>query len=312
LRCFISVTASDRAQAVAGRDGDELSARRVGRIGLRRPGWRKKKPVAAEIMAKDSKRVKREHAWYTRGMKRVLVLAFLIVLCAFPQKKKPKTKEGSGPDLIVVKMEVRREQSMIVFDGVVRNGSGHAFKGIVLFFEFLDADDKLISRRSIEVTKLPVEPGEEGVVEAQTNSQARMVSYRLDAEDKDGRYLTLDKPGPLRLSEGLSAFPLRCLPVLALSWSSTTNIAFGRSFNPQLAEFLRPRAVSFREPCSGTWDEHFRTHVAKYGDRVLSGGRRGRKSTPSDTLARPQRTQSPLPCCVRSACRPCSSRRRRC
>jgi len=129
-------------------------------------------------------------------MKRALVLAFLIVLCAFPQKKKPKSKEGSGPDLIVVKMEVRREQSMIVFDGIVRNGSDHPFKGIVLFFEFLDADDKLISRRSIEVTKLTVQPGEEGVLEAQTNSQARMVSYRLDAEDKDGRYLTLDKPGP--------------------------------------------------------------------------------------------------------------------
>lgn len=129
-------------------------------------------------------------------MKRVLLLAFLVVLCAFPQKKKPKGKEGAGPDLIVVKMEVRREVSMIVFDGVVRNGSDRPFKGITLYFEFLDADDKLISRRSIEVTKLPVEPGEEGVVEAQTNSQARMVSYRIDAEDKDGRYLTLDKPGP--------------------------------------------------------------------------------------------------------------------
>ena len=129
-------------------------------------------------------------------MKRVLVLAFLVVLCAFPQKKKPKGKEQRGPDLIVVKMEVRREQSMIVFDGVVRNGSDHAFKGITLYFEFLDADDKLISRRSIEVTRLAVEPGEEGVLEAQTGAQARMVSYRLDAEDRDGRYLTLDKPGP--------------------------------------------------------------------------------------------------------------------
>ena len=129
-------------------------------------------------------------------MKRVLVLAFLVALCAFPQKKKPKGKEQSGPDLIVVKREVRREQSMIVFDGVVRNGSDHAFKGITLYFEFLDADDKLISRRSIEVTRLAVEPGEEGVLEAQTGAQARMVSYRLDAEDRDGRYLTLDKPGP--------------------------------------------------------------------------------------------------------------------
>jgi hypothetical protein len=44
-----------------------------------------------------------------------------------------------------------------------------------------------------------VEPGEEGVVEAQTNSQARMVSYRIDAEDKDGRYLTLDRPGPFAI-----------------------------------------------------------------------------------------------------------------
>ncbi|MCC7237191.1 MAG: hypothetical protein IT163_17915 [Bryobacterales bacterium] len=130
------------------------------------------------------------------SMWRVLLLACLVALCAFPQKKKPKGKEGSGPDLVVVKMEVRREQNMIVFDGVVRNGSDHPCKGIVLFFEFLDADDKLISRRSIEVTRLPVEPGEEGVVEAQTNAQARMVSYRLDAEDKDGRYLTLDRAGP--------------------------------------------------------------------------------------------------------------------
>jgi len=128
--------------------------------------------------------------------RRLLLLLAAGVCIAAEKKKKPKVDEKKPPDLHVVKMAVRRGERVIELDGVVKNNSIRPFKGVTIFFEFLDADKKLVSRRSIEVTTLLVEPNEEVEVEAQTPDQARVVYYLLDAEDKDGRYLTLDKPGP--------------------------------------------------------------------------------------------------------------------
>lgn len=129
-------------------------------------------------------------------MKRRLLLVLVGGLCVGAEKKKPKVDPKKPPDLQVVEMNVRRGERVIELDGVLKNGSVRAFKGITIFFEFLDADKRLVSRRSIEVTRSEVAPNEQADVEAQTPDQARVVYYQLDAEDKDGRYLTLDKPGP--------------------------------------------------------------------------------------------------------------------
>ena len=129
-------------------------------------------------------------------MKRLPLVLLAAGLCLLGQKKRPPAPPGKPPDLQVIEMRVHREENVIAFDGLLRNNSTRVFKGITIFFEFLDADKRLVSRRSIAVTSSNVAPNEEAEVQAQTPDQARVVYYLLDAEDKDGRYLTLDKPGP--------------------------------------------------------------------------------------------------------------------
>jgi hypothetical protein len=93
-------------------------------------------------------------------------------------------------------LDVRREGAVILLDGTVRNTGTRPFKGIVLFFEFFEPSGKMIVRKTIAVTESLVEPGEEASFEAQTPDIVRAVGYKIDAEEKDGRYLTIDKPGP--------------------------------------------------------------------------------------------------------------------
>jgi len=110
--------------------------------------------------------------------------------------KKDKEKP---PDLEIVELKVRRDEKLITVDGRVRNISAKPMKGVVLFFEFLEADHKMISRMIAEVTKDAVAPGEDGTFETQMRDQSRAVAVRLDAEDIDGRYFNVDKPGPYEI-----------------------------------------------------------------------------------------------------------------
>lgn len=110
-----------------------------------------------------------------------------------------KKDKDSPPDLEIVELKVRREEKLITVDGRVRNISAKPMKGVVLFFEFLEADHKMISRMIAEVTKDAVPPGEDGAFETQMKDQSRAVAVRVDAEDIDGRYFKVDKPGPYEI-----------------------------------------------------------------------------------------------------------------
>jgi hypothetical protein len=132
-----------------------------------------------------------------RQFARLWLLACLAATLGLPQNSKQKKQDAArSPDLQVSSMEVRREGKVILLDGTVRNTSTRPFKGIILFFEFFEPGGKMIVRKTIAVTESRVEPGEDASFEAQTPDIVRAVEYKLDAEDKDGRYLTLDKPGP--------------------------------------------------------------------------------------------------------------------
>ena len=118
-------------------------------------------------------------------------------MVAWPERRE-KDKE-KPPDLEIIELKFNRDDKVITVDGRVRNISAKPMKGIVLFFELLDADKKMISRLTAEVTKNLVAPGEDESLETQTKVQARAVSVRVDAEDVDGRYFRVDKPGPYEI-----------------------------------------------------------------------------------------------------------------
>lgn len=112
------------------------------------------------------------------------------------QKERGKKDKNKLPDLELVDFKVRRDDRNFTVDGRVRNISAKPMKGMILFFEFLESDQKMIGRMTAEVTKDELAPGEDAAFETQTKAQARAISVRLDAEDLDGRGLRLDRPGP--------------------------------------------------------------------------------------------------------------------
>lgn len=130
----------------------------------------------------------------------VLTVCVLAVSLAWPllaQKGKRSAKDKEKPpELEVVELRIARDGKLVNLDGRVRNISAKPMKGIVLFFEFLESDGKMISRMIADVTKEVVPPGEDSAFETQTKDQSRAVSVRVDAEDAEGRYFRVDRPGP--------------------------------------------------------------------------------------------------------------------
>ncbi|MBM3811977.1 MAG: hypothetical protein FJW20_10130 [Acidimicrobiia bacterium] len=127
-----------------------------------------------------------------------LFLAALLLAIAIPaQKGRPRPVPGpKPPEVQLVEIRVHREPRIVAVEGRVRNNSDRSFKGLVLFFEFLESDGKMISRKNTLVTSNPMAPGDDTEFITQTPDQARAVHIRVEAEDKDGRYLRVDKPGP--------------------------------------------------------------------------------------------------------------------
>jgi hypothetical protein len=114
--------------------------------------------------------------------------------------KQPKGRNVKGgpktPDVSVVEIKVQRDHKVLSVEGVIRNTSAKPLRGVVLYFVFLDADAHMITRKSTRVTGASLESGEESEFLGQTPDSTRAVQVRLEAEDKDGRFLTVDKPGP--------------------------------------------------------------------------------------------------------------------
>ena len=131
----------------------------------------------------------------------LLFAAMLLAIAAWApaQKKEPRKGKSKQPDMELLEFKVHREDKTIVLDGRVRNISAKPMKGVVLYFELLESDNKMISRLSAEVTKDVIAPGEDVSFETQTNDHSRAVGVRVDAEDVDGRYFTLNKPGPYEI-----------------------------------------------------------------------------------------------------------------
>lgn len=123
----------------------------------------------------------------------------LLALAAWaPAQKGPRKENGKAkpPDLELLEFKVRRDEKNIVLEGRVRNLSAKPMKGVVLYYEFLESDNKMISRMTAEVTRDLIAPGEDASFETQTRDQARAISVRVDAEDMGGRLFIVNKPGP--------------------------------------------------------------------------------------------------------------------
>jgi hypothetical protein len=128
-----------------------------------------------------------------------LAIVVLAAACALLAADKKRPKDNKPPDVEVVSLKIQREERIIALEGVVRNNSPKPMKGLVLYFEFLEFNGRMISRMKTEVSEETLDPGQEAEFLTQTPDQVRAVDIRLEAEDRDGRYLLINKPGPHRI-----------------------------------------------------------------------------------------------------------------
>jgi hypothetical protein len=127
----------------------------------------------------------------------LVVLALLTGAVVAQKRRDPKAKQGPKlPEVAVVKIQVQREPKIVAIEGIVRNDGEQPLRGLTLFFVFLEGDGHTITRKKIAVSGGTLQPGEEGEFLAQTVDPVRAVQIKLEAEDKDGRFLNVDKPGP--------------------------------------------------------------------------------------------------------------------
>jgi hypothetical protein len=126
---------------------------------------------------------------------RFLAAALLLCFVLPAPAQKNKNKKGL-PELQVVSIKLHRESGLLSIEGSVKNISEKPMRGVVLFLEFLEAGNHMISRMQTDITEEELAPNEDREFLTQTPDPVRAVSVRLDAEDKEGRYLKVDKVGP--------------------------------------------------------------------------------------------------------------------
>jgi hypothetical protein len=126
----------------------------------------------------------------------IVLLGLWLAAAVVGDSPKRKAKEEKPPEIVLTKIAVTRDASVVRVDGLVKNTAGKAVRGVVLYFEFLDSDGRMITRKSITVIDDELEDGETEEFMAQTPNPPRAIRIRLDAEDSQGRYLRVDRPGP--------------------------------------------------------------------------------------------------------------------
>lgn len=129
-------------------------------------------------------------------MKFVVAGLIVCLLLAFPAAaQKNKSKKGAA-EVQILNLKIQRDGGNVALEGRVKNVSDKPLRGLVFFFEFLQFDGRMISRMTTSISEDVLNPGDEGEFTTQTPDQVRAVHVRLDAEDTQGRYLKVDKPGP--------------------------------------------------------------------------------------------------------------------
>jgi hypothetical protein len=127
-------------------------------------------------------------------MRRLVILLALPLVAAAFQTRRPAPK-ARVPDVAFLEFKARREERVLAVEGIIRNDSSRSLRAVVVFFEFLDADDHPISRKSTQVSEKTFDPGDELPFEAQTSPPARAVSIRLEVQSR-GVQISAAKTGP--------------------------------------------------------------------------------------------------------------------
>ena len=93
------------------------------------------------------------------------------------------------PAIELVEATARREDQTIAIDGRVRNYGDKEARKLMIYFEVLDGDRKVLTRQSGAIEEPELAPGAEAEFHNQISTPARAVSVRFEFEDASGREL---------------------------------------------------------------------------------------------------------------------------
>ena len=126
---------------------------------------------------------------------RVAIPALLLFAILLPAAEK-KGKSAKEPDVLVEEIQVKREERLILIDGVVVANRAKPIRGLRVKFDLLAPGDQLISWQEARVSKDTLEAGDDVTFYLQCADHARAVAIRIDVRTGGNMGLLADNNGP--------------------------------------------------------------------------------------------------------------------
>jgi hypothetical protein len=129
--------------------------------------------------------------------RRLVVLSIPFVALAAQKRKKDRDFEGGT--IKVVEIAVRRSDGsdrLLTIDGHLVNSGPDAIRELVLIFDVMGVDDKVVNRQRGKVEEDPLAPGQESEFHWQMRDQSDAVEIRVRAIARDERAVKVEEPGP--------------------------------------------------------------------------------------------------------------------
>jgi hypothetical protein len=120
-----------------------------------------------------------------------LSLASLCFATADGRKQQPSVLR-----LELAEVTARRVENQILVDGRVRNGSGRPLQAVVLVFDFLSPDSRVVTSRKGALEDEVLEDGQETSFHFRMPDAVRAVWFRVRAQVRGGREPEVQNPGP--------------------------------------------------------------------------------------------------------------------
>ena len=125
-------------------------------------------------------------------MRFFLLTAVILSLCASATGQRKK----KAADVEVIETKARREDAKITLDGRVRFTGERPSHGLVIVFDFLSPEHKVVTSQKTQVADDVVRAGQEASYQTVLVDPVRAVSYQVRASDTGERDLRVANPGP--------------------------------------------------------------------------------------------------------------------
>ncbi len=127
---------------------------------------------------------------------RWLLFWLLLMAILLPAADK-RGKSDKPPDVTLVEFKARRQERLILIDGLIRvNDVTQPLSRLRAKFELLAPGDQLLSLQETVVSEEALEPGEEVPFYVQCKDHVRAVHIRVSVRSRERMYLDLENPGP--------------------------------------------------------------------------------------------------------------------